>query len=547
MAFIGRGAPGALKNAAVKGAVVGAADMAAMKLGGSILNMGKKAAGKAALEKMGVAAADKAAVAAAKGTPEFAALAKESAKGGLGGAARHAAAYATESAGKFAGEYLGTGLANGEWDEKGAALEAFSSLGHSAVGFAGTKAYAAVTDPLRPLAGRKAGAQGGIGGNRKAGSGRKGRRRCVRRHRRLRTAAQAAADGGAEQGGAGFDTAHHDQSHPALRQFADRTKQEEAGRFFSGPADGNTPHAEELARGTEKQPDVSGIPSEDGAEFLDTGVMPDGLARQYADMAAKYRPSRRRRWGLIRMTVRFLRPLLWRRIRARLCRLRCLTIWKPGRLRMMRRPDGRRMRTGAVFRPLTAMCAPAVRRAVRLRLRRAVLPPLLRAGLRGSRRCLRANISTAWIRAGARLWRRRRALILRVLRISGKSPRLCAEKSSRRITRGLRRIIRRLPKPNRVTCRRPCVWRMPCLFLKKGFPSLPMRWIRNRAGGLTRCRKGCAVMRRRWRTIRRTGLCAGRRVWRICADIILRVWRNRRGCTRLPCGTSGIGGCVGQA
>ncbi|ENW5573623.1 hypothetical protein GKY96_002199, partial [Neisseria gonorrhoeae] len=96
-------------------------------------------------------------------------------------------------------------------------------------------------------------------------------------------------DGGAEQGGAGFDTAHHDQSHPALRQFADRTKQEEAGRFFSGPADGNTPRAEELARGTEKQPDVSGIPSEDGAEFLDTGVMPDGLARQYADMAAEYR------------------------------------------------------------------------------------------------------------------------------------------------------------------------------------------------------------------------------------------------------------------
>ncbi|HGM0082038.1 TPA: PLxRFG domain-containing protein, partial [Neisseria gonorrhoeae] len=100
----------------------------------------------------------------------------------------------------------------------------------------------------------------------------------------LRAAAEAAPDGGA-----GFDTAHHDQPYPALRQFADRTKQEGAGRFFSGPADGNTPHAEELARGTEKQPDVSGIPSEDGAEFLDTGVMPDGLARQYADMAAEYR------------------------------------------------------------------------------------------------------------------------------------------------------------------------------------------------------------------------------------------------------------------
>ncbi|HGL9825410.1 TPA: hypothetical protein ACKLZG_001827, partial [Neisseria gonorrhoeae] len=62
----------------------------------------------------------------------------------------------------------------------------------------------------------------------------------------LRAAAEAAPDGGA-----GFDTAHHDQPYPALRQFADRTKQEGAGRFFSGPADGNTPHAEELARGTE--------------------------------------------------------------------------------------------------------------------------------------------------------------------------------------------------------------------------------------------------------------------------------------------------------
>lgn len=47
--------------------------------------MGRKAAEKAVLKKMGVAAA----VAAAKGTPEFAALAaKESVKGGLGSAAR---------------------------------------------------------------------------------------------------------------------------------------------------------------------------------------------------------------------------------------------------------------------------------------------------------------------------------------------------------------------------------------------------------------------------------------------------------------------------
>ncbi len=68
-----------------KGEGVGAVDKATMRLGGGILNMGRKAAEKAVLKKMGVAAA--------KGMPEFAALAaKESVKGGLGGAARHAAA-----------------------------------------------------------------------------------------------------------------------------------------------------------------------------------------------------------------------------------------------------------------------------------------------------------------------------------------------------------------------------------------------------------------------------------------------------------------------
>ncbi len=68
-----------------KGEGVGVVDKATMRLGGGILNMGRKAAEKAVLKKMGVAAA--------KGMPEFAALtAKESVKGGLGGAAWHAAA-----------------------------------------------------------------------------------------------------------------------------------------------------------------------------------------------------------------------------------------------------------------------------------------------------------------------------------------------------------------------------------------------------------------------------------------------------------------------
>lgn len=68
-----------------KGEGVGVVDKATMRLGGGILNMGRKAAEKAVLKKMGVAAAN--------GMPEFAALmAKESVKGGLGGAAWHAAA-----------------------------------------------------------------------------------------------------------------------------------------------------------------------------------------------------------------------------------------------------------------------------------------------------------------------------------------------------------------------------------------------------------------------------------------------------------------------
>lgn len=153
--------------------------------------------------------------------------------------------------------------------------------------FVGTKAYAAISDPLRLSAEQKADAladaKGNIEGNRKAG------KLTPEEAQALGAAVEAALDGGVEQGGAGFDTAHHDQLYLTLQQFVDRTKQKEAEQFFNSPADGNTPHAEELAREMEKQPDVSGIPSEDEAEFLNTGVMSDGLARQYADMAAKYR------------------------------------------------------------------------------------------------------------------------------------------------------------------------------------------------------------------------------------------------------------------
>ncbi|SUA20873.1 putative phage associated protein [Neisseria gonorrhoeae] len=223
----------------------------------------------------------------------------------------------------------------------------------------------------------------------------------------LRAAAQAAADGGAEQGGAGFDTAHHDQSHPALRQFADRTKQEEAGRFSAAPPTGIRPARRNWRAGW-KTAGCFGYPVGGRGGILDTGVMPDGLVRQYADMAAKYRAKPSEAMGINPDDGAVsAAAALAADSGAAVPSAVSDDVETPPVADDA--PSGRSADADrAVFRPLTAMCAPAVRRAVRLRLRRAVLPPPLRAGLRVSRRCLRANTSTAWIRAGARLWRRRR-------------------------------------------------------------------------------------------------------------------------------------------
>jgi len=76
-------------------------------------------------------------------------LLKGAAKATRAGAlARNVAAAALEPAGEFAGEYLGQGLATGDYDAKGAALEALSSLGQSGITFAGQKIYQYATNPF---------------------------------------------------------------------------------------------------------------------------------------------------------------------------------------------------------------------------------------------------------------------------------------------------------------------------------------------------------------------------------------------------------------
>lgn len=143
-----------LKTAAIKGGIIGAVDTATMGVGGKLLNAPARAAADRALTAMGVDLADNAAVKAAKASPDFAALVGNDAafaasKTGAGNIARNTTAAALEPAGEFAGEYLGTGVATGEWDEKNAALEAFSSLGQSGATYAGQKAYQALTKPLQ--------------------------------------------------------------------------------------------------------------------------------------------------------------------------------------------------------------------------------------------------------------------------------------------------------------------------------------------------------------------------------------------------------------
>ncbi|ELH1551155.1 PLxRFG domain-containing protein [Pseudomonas aeruginosa] len=141
-----------LKQAAIKGGIIGAVDTATAGAGHLLLTAPAKAAAGRALTAMGVDAADDVAVKAAMKSNDFAKLiandaAYQASLKGAGNTARNVTAAALEPAGEFAGEYLGQGVGFDDWDTKNAALEALSSVGQSGAMFAGQKAIQYATKP----------------------------------------------------------------------------------------------------------------------------------------------------------------------------------------------------------------------------------------------------------------------------------------------------------------------------------------------------------------------------------------------------------------
>lgn len=139
-----------LKQGATKGAIIATVDRLTMGVASKLLNGPLRDATNRALAKMGVDAADKAAVKAATQSSDFAAhlagdAAYQSSKQGAERIARNMAAFAVDPAGEFTGEFVGTGVATGEWNAKDATLEAVMGLGQSGVMYAGQKAYQAAT------------------------------------------------------------------------------------------------------------------------------------------------------------------------------------------------------------------------------------------------------------------------------------------------------------------------------------------------------------------------------------------------------------------
>lgn len=150
--FLEKDAGGILGKSAIKGGIIGAVDTATMGVGSKVLNAPVRAAADRAIASLGIDAADKAAVSAAKneiGKRIMADSAYQASQKGGQALARNAGVAALEPAGEFAGEYLGQGAATGDWDTKGAMLEALSSLGQSGITYAGQKIYQYATSPAR--------------------------------------------------------------------------------------------------------------------------------------------------------------------------------------------------------------------------------------------------------------------------------------------------------------------------------------------------------------------------------------------------------------
>jgi hypothetical protein len=147
-----------LKQASIKGGIIGAVDTATVGIAGRLLNGPTRAATARAMAALGVDGSDKAAVKSATQSQAFRDLLAQdavfqSSRQGAERIARNMAAAAIYPAGEFAGEYVGTGVATGEWDTKNATLEALSSVGQSAAMYAGQKAYQAATGvgKIQPL------------------------------------------------------------------------------------------------------------------------------------------------------------------------------------------------------------------------------------------------------------------------------------------------------------------------------------------------------------------------------------------------------------
>jgi len=150
--FLEQDAGGVLGKSAIKGGIIGAVDTATMGIGGKMLRAPVNAATDRAIASLGINAADKAAVSAAReqiGARVLADPIYQASQKGVQALARNATVGALEPVGEFAGEYLGQGAATGDWDTKGAMLEALSSLGQSGITYAGQKIYQAATSPLR--------------------------------------------------------------------------------------------------------------------------------------------------------------------------------------------------------------------------------------------------------------------------------------------------------------------------------------------------------------------------------------------------------------
>lgn len=270
--FIRTGSGGALGKAALKGSTIGVVDALTAGAGGKILNAGAKAAEKAVLKEMGIDLANKGFASAVKRSPEFAVKVAEKSlaeagQKGFGNAARHAGAFALEPVGEFAGEYLGSGIANNEWDAKGAALEAFASLGQSAVQFVGTKAYAVATDPLRASKAQIKDAlqesQSKLAENVNAG------KLTTEEAQAIQLGVQAAIDSGIEQGGKGLDTAHSEQREQSFDQFKDRLGNQEADEVFRTA--GQSPVQQNNAPSQAQEYDAAG----NGSEQIDDASQSD--------------------------------------------------------------------------------------------------------------------------------------------------------------------------------------------------------------------------------------------------------------------------------